>query len=129
MEGLAAVNRIRDGASATAAKNGVYMEGLAAVNRIRARMVRLGKTAEIDLPQAVIAGDQSSGKSSLLEAYSGVLLPFGSGTCTRCPTEIDMHPNESNSHTDRTFKVQDKAVERDELIGEITEAQKQILLE
>ena len=32
-------------------------------------------------------------------------------------------------HTDRTFKVQDKAVERDELIGEISEAQKQILLE
>ena len=39
-------------------------------------------------------GDQSSGKSSVLEAISGVPFPRGSGLVTRCPTQLTMkvHP-------------------------------------
>ena len=34
-------------------------------------------------PQIAVMGDQSSGKSSVLEALSGVPLPRGSGLTTR----------------------------------------------
>ena len=37
------------------------------------------------LPSVVVVGDQSSGKSTLLEALSLVELPKGSGIVTRCP--------------------------------------------
>lgn len=40
------------------------------------------------LPQLVVAGDQSSGKSSLLEAISGLPFPRQDGLCTRFATEI-----------------------------------------
>ena len=35
-------------------------------------------------------GDQSSGKSSVLEALSGVPFPRGSGLVTRCPVRLVM---------------------------------------
>jgi GTP-binding protein EngB required for normal cell division len=41
-----------------------------------------------DIPQVILVGDQSSGKSSLLSAIAGVNLPRGGSTCTRCPTNI-----------------------------------------
>jgi GTPase SAR1 family protein len=44
----------------------------------------------MDLPSIVVIGGQSAGKSSLVEAVSGVNVPRDSGTCTRCPTECTM---------------------------------------
>ena len=38
---------------------------------------------DIDLPQIAVIGNQSAGKSSLIEAISGITLPRQSGTCTR----------------------------------------------
>jgi len=40
------------------------------------------------LPELVLVGDQSSGKSSLMSAIAGLALPRSSGTCTRCPIHI-----------------------------------------
>ncbi|KAF7558900.1 hypothetical protein G7046_g5252 [Stylonectria norvegica] len=42
----------------------------------------------ISLPQIIVCGDQSSGKSSVLEAISGVAFPVQSNLCTRFPTEL-----------------------------------------
>jgi len=42
------------------------------------------------LPQVAVMGDQSSGKSSVLEALSGVPFPRGAGLVTRCPTILDL---------------------------------------
>lgn len=42
----------------------------------------------VSLPQIIVCGDQSSGKSSVLEAISGVSFPVQSNTCTRFPTEL-----------------------------------------
>ncbi|EGE80242.2 dynamin GTPase, variant [Blastomyces dermatitidis ATCC 18188] len=42
----------------------------------------------ISLPQIIVCGDQSSGKSSALEAISGVSFPVKSNLCTRFPTEL-----------------------------------------
>ncbi|KAI0843843.1 dynamin family protein [Daldinia vernicosa] len=42
----------------------------------------------ISLPQIIVCGDQSSGKSSVLEAISGVPFPVKSNLCTCFPTEL-----------------------------------------
>jgi len=42
----------------------------------------------IDLPQLVVVGDQSSGKSSVLEGITGLPFPRDSGLCTRFATQI-----------------------------------------
>lgn len=39
----------------------------------------IGVDKDVDLPSIAVVGDQSSGKSSVLEALSGVALPRGSG--------------------------------------------------
>ena len=57
---------------------------IALVNRIR----DLGVSSMLDLPTIVFCGKQSAGKTSLIEAMSGVSLPRSTGTCTRMPTEL-----------------------------------------
>ncbi|KAI0002774.1 P-loop containing nucleoside triphosphate hydrolase protein [Xylariaceae sp. FL0662B] len=42
----------------------------------------------VDLPQIIVIGDQSSGKSSVLEAISRVRFPVKDGLCTRFATEL-----------------------------------------
>ena len=42
---------------------------------------------ELQLPQLVVCGSQSSGKSSVLEAISGLSFPRGEFTCTKFVTE------------------------------------------
>jgi hypothetical protein len=42
----------------------------------------------INLPQLVVVGDQSSGKSSVLEGLTGLKFPRNAGLCTRFATQI-----------------------------------------
>lgn len=49
-----------------------------------------GVDKDIGLPAIAVIGDQSSGKSSVLEALSGVSLPRGTGIVTRCPLELKL---------------------------------------
>lgn len=42
----------------------------------------------IPLPQLVVVGDQSSGKSSVLEGLTGLPFPRDAGLCTRFATQI-----------------------------------------
>ncbi|EON68609.1 hypothetical protein W97_07867 [Coniosporium apollinis CBS 100218] len=52
-------------------------------------LVDLGiPSQDLPLPQIVVVGDQSAGKSSLIEAISEINVPRSSGTCTRCPLQI-----------------------------------------
>ncbi|XAR64694.1 Dynamin GTPase [Bertholletia excelsa] len=55
--------------------------------------LRLLKVAEegIQLPTIVVVGDQSSGKSSVLESLAGIDLPRGQGICTRVPLIMRLH--------------------------------------
>ncbi|KAG2426403.1 hypothetical protein HYH02_014830 [Chlamydomonas schloesseri] len=62
---------------------------LHAANQLRG----IGVDSYLKVPALVIAGDQSSGKSSVVEALAGVSLPRSDGTCTRCPTEVRMRSN------------------------------------
>ncbi|NXG80846.1 MX protein, partial [Baryphthengus martii] len=50
----------------------------------------LGIEKDLALPAIAVIGDQSSGKSSVLEALSGIALPRGNGIVTRCPLELKM---------------------------------------
>ncbi|KFW86811.1 Interferon-induced GTP-binding protein Mx, partial [Manacus vitellinus] len=50
----------------------------------------LGIEKDLSLPAIAVIGDQSSGKSSVLEALSGVALPRGNGIVTRCPLELKL---------------------------------------
>ncbi|KAL5601178.1 hypothetical protein BROUX41_005983 [Berkeleyomyces rouxiae] len=52
----------------------------------------------VGLPQLVVVGDQSSGKSSLLESISGIPFPRNVELCTRYSTQI-------SSRRDNTYKV------------------------
>lgn len=47
-----------------------------------------GISQYIDLPQIIVCGDQSSGKSSVLEAISGLAFPTKDALCTRFATEL-----------------------------------------
>lgn len=50
---------------------------------------------DIDIPQIVVVGDQSSGKSSVLEAISGLPFPRAAGACTKFATEIRLRCRET----------------------------------
>ncbi|CAF1185040.1 unnamed protein product [Rotaria sordida] len=54
---------------------------------------------KISLPHIVVVGDQSVGKSSVLEALSGVQLPRAQNICTRCPLELRLK-NISSTETE-----------------------------
>lgn len=45
---------------------------------------------KIELPKIVAVGDQSSGKSSVLESITGINLPRGENTVTKCPIIIQL---------------------------------------
>nr|XP_043628834.1 dynamin-related protein 4C-like [Erigeron canadensis] len=65
---------------------------LDAVDKLR----RLNVTQEgIPLPTIVVVGDQSSGKSSVLESLAGISLPRGQDICTRVPLimRLQHHPD------------------------------------
>lgn len=47
-----------------------------------------GVSHYVDLPQIIVCGSQSSGKSSTLEALSGIAFPTAEGLCTRFATEL-----------------------------------------
>jgi len=54
----------------------------------------LGKDAgELHLPQLVVVGDQSSGKSSLLKEICQVPFPTDHQICTKCPIIVHMKKN------------------------------------
>lgn len=54
---------------------------------------------DITVPRIVVIGDQSKGKSSMLESMSGVDLPLGVGTCTRVPVILQLRTPSANLPT------------------------------
>jgi GTPase SAR1 family protein len=70
--------------SFTSPRTSIRLEQIAT---LRAR----GIGEHIDLPQLVVCGDQSAGKSSVLEGITGIPFPRQDGVCTKFPTEIILH--------------------------------------
>lgn len=48
----------------------------------------LGAQCSVDLPCVVVVGNQSAGKSSVMERLTNVRLPRAANTCTKCPAEV-----------------------------------------
>jgi GTPase SAR1 family protein len=61
-----------------------HLQLLDSIDKLRSQ----GIDHYISLPQIIVCGDQSSGKSSVLEAISGVKFPVRSNLCTRFPIEL-----------------------------------------
>ncbi|XP_033977525.1 interferon-induced GTP-binding protein Mx-like isoform X1 [Trematomus bernacchii] len=89
----------------------------------------LGVEEDLALPAIAVIGDQSSGKSSVLEALSGVALPRGSGIVTRCPLELKMKRRKEGEGWYGKISYQDFEEELKDLAGvekKIREAQNKI---
>ncbi|GKB84867.1 dynamin-related protein 4C-like protein, partial [Tanacetum coccineum] len=80
------------------------------------KLRRLNVTQEgIPLPTIVVVGDQSSGKSSVLESLAGISLPRGQGICTRVPLIMrlqhhnDLVPEFRLEFETKTVKIVDES--------------------
>lgn len=52
------------------------------------KLRRTGLSGVVELPQLIVCGDQSSGKSSVLEAITEIPFPRKENLCTRFATEV-----------------------------------------
>ena len=80
----------------------------------------LGQSTSLDLPQIVVVGGQSSGKSSVLEGIVGrSFLPRGHGIVTRRPLVLQLYntqlqPDEIVGDADYTESILQEGVDSDE---------------
>lgn len=74
-------------------------ERLNQIDRVRAN----GIGDHVALPQLVVCGDQSVGKSSVLEGISGIPFPRQDGLCTRFATEIVLRHDLNEQRTTATI--------------------------
>lgn len=66
------------------------------LNQLQSILVSFDLKGLIQLPEIVVVGDQSSGKSSVLQSiFKKDILPKGSGIVTKCPIRISMHNSPS----------------------------------
>ncbi|KAK2850278.1 hypothetical protein Q7C36_009061 [Tachysurus vachellii] len=79
----------------------------------------LGVEKDLNLPAIAVIGDQSSGKSSVLEALSGVALPRGTGIVTCCPLVLKLKRVENGASWSAvlTYKDQIKVLQRPSDVG------------
>ena len=72
----------------------------------------IGLNDHISMPRIAVLGDQSSGKSSLLESIVGInFLPRGSGIVTRRPLELRLNRTKQSTNTYAKFKNDPKKYE------------------
>ncbi|ROV93099.1 hypothetical protein VSDG_07311 [Cytospora chrysosperma] len=89
------------------------------VNKLQDVFTTVGVNNPIDLPQIVVVGSQSSGKSSVLENIVGRdFLPRGSGIVTRRPLVLQLINRpasvQTNGETNEIEGTSDKAANEDE---------------
>ncbi len=65
-------------------QTGDHLKLLDEIDKLRSQ----GISHYVSLPQLIVCGDQSSGKSSVLEAISGISFPTKDTLCTRFATEV-----------------------------------------
>lgn len=74
-----------------------YAHSTRALNGVINALRDCGTEQILSLPKIAVIGNQSAGKSSLIEAISQIKLPRSSGTCTRCPMEVSLRSGEPKS--------------------------------
>ena len=62
-------------------------------------------STNLSLPRIITVGNQSAGKSSIIEAFVGKpFLPRGSDIVTRCPLHVRLHQTRSGTQEYAVFK-------------------------
>ncbi len=79
------------------------------VNDTLGTLQSLGIQHVASLPELVLVGDQSAGKSSIMSAIAGLNLPHNTGVCTRCPVHIRLSRAVGSDWTCRVSLQQDYA--------------------
>ncbi|KZO95026.1 hypothetical protein CALVIDRAFT_565135 [Calocera viscosa TUFC12733] len=64
------------------------------------------------LPRIVVIGNQSAGKSSLIEAIARINVPRDIGTCTRCPSEIRLRSSDGKWKCSISLRIEYKDGEK-----------------
>ncbi|OAQ22670.1 hypothetical protein K457DRAFT_84417, partial [Linnemannia elongata AG-77] len=72
-------------------QNAEYQDIIDKINRIRS----YGLNKMVTIPQIAILGDQSSGKSSVLEAITKLSFPRNIETCTRFATQVSLRQGDT----------------------------------
>ena len=101
---------------------GSLREGVRPVLTLIDDLRKIGiQQAGFGIPQIAVMGDQSSGKSSVLEAISGIPFPRGAGLVTRCATQLTMSRGDQWCATLRAGKMTRVADDKEAIAGMIEE--------
>ena len=101
----------------------VYLTTLDALSRMRDKC-----DGEISLPQLCVVGDQSSGKSSLLECLTKVPFPVKAGICTRAPTVVQCRrADQLKCEIRRGPDAEFEAIQESDIENAIAKAQKNLI--
>ncbi|KAI9045152.1 dynamin family protein [Aspergillus affinis] len=87
---------------------------LSIVDKLR----ELGVSENVSLPQLVVVGDQSSGKSSLLEGLTGLSFPIDSDLCTRFATQMVLRRVPGNEAKVKVTIIPGPTAQADEVLKE-----------
>ncbi|CAI6331704.1 unnamed protein product [Periconia digitata] len=89
-----------DHADCTNPALGTLSEAITEAHSAIAKLEALGlsQREKIPLPRCVVLGEQSTGKSSVIEAISGITTPRSTDTCTRCALYIQLQPTKDQWH-------------------------------
>lgn len=83
---------------------------------------KCGLESVLSLPQIVVCGDQSAGKSSVLEALTEIPFPRNDNLCTRFATEICLRRDPIDSLTIRVIPDSDRTQKEQEEIKKYSES-------
>ncbi|KAL5334146.1 P-loop containing nucleoside triphosphate hydrolase protein [Aspergillus crustosus] len=91
------------------------------------KLRELGVSESVSLPQLVVVGDQSSGKSSLLEGLTGLSFPVASDLCTRFATQIVLRRAPADKAAARITIIPGPSSQVDERLKESLEKFERVL--
>lgn len=135
-------------ASGLAAINGLDTEKRVRILGIIDKIRELGVSEDVSLPQVcmisvsepqtkcslrlklVVVGDQSSGKSSVLESLTGLSFPIASDLCTRFATQIVLRRAPASEANVRVTIIPGPSAQADEAtLKRLSSFEKQVVLE
>ncbi|OCL14109.1 dynamin family protein-like protein [Glonium stellatum] len=86
-----------------------------------AQIRKCGLESILSLPQLVVCGDQSTGKSSVLEALTEIPFPRNDNLCTRFATEIILRRSNTDSLTIKIIPDAERNTQEQDPIKAFTE--------
>jgi GTPase SAR1 family protein len=101
----------------TSSLKGLQSEEQSHVLDIITQLCKCGLDSVLQLPQIVVCGDQSAGKSSVLEALTEIPFPRSDNLCTRYATEIILRQAVTDSLTIKVILDNDRSTAEKESIN------------